>query len=88
MRGAPDCALDDEIVTIRPQRASSMSGTAACRQWNVPVRLMARMRSQLSIVMSVKDSNASRPALVTMICDGSELRAHLGEGGVDGSAVG
>ena len=44
-----------------------MSGTAACRQWNVPVRLTARMRSQLSIVMSVKDSNASRPALVTMI---------------------
>ena len=41
MRAAPDCALDDEIVTIRPQRASSMSGTAACRQWKVPVRLTA-----------------------------------------------
>src|SRR5262245_18673274 len=67
MRAAPDCALDDEIVTIRPHRAASMSGTTAWRQWNVPVRLTARTRPQRSGVMSRKDSNASTPALVTMI---------------------
>ena len=41
MFGAPDCALCDEIVTMRPQPASSMSGTAAWMQVKVPVRLTA-----------------------------------------------
>jgi hypothetical protein len=31
MLGAPDWALDDEMVTIRPQLPASMSGTAAHR---------------------------------------------------------
>ena len=70
MRAAPDCALDDEIVTMRPQPAASMSGTAACRQWNVPVRLTASMRSHASSVMSVNGLNSSMPALVTMISIG------------------
>src|SRR5207248_2356739 len=61
---------DDEIVTMRPQPAASMSGTAACRQWNVPVRLTASMRSHASGLMSVKVANSSTPALVTMICTG------------------
>ena len=38
---APDWALDDEMVTIRPHPPAIMSGTASCRQWNVPVRLTA-----------------------------------------------
>ena len=64
MRGAPDCALEDEIVTIRPHFAASMSGTAACTQWKVPVRLTAIMRSHAATLILVKDSNASSPALV------------------------
>jgi hypothetical protein len=39
MRTVPDCALDDEIVTMRPHPAASMSGTAAWRQWNVPCEI-------------------------------------------------
>ena len=70
MRAAPDCALDDEIVTIRPQPAVTMSGIAAWMQWNVPVRLTASMRSQASSVISVKDRNSSSPALVTTISIG------------------
>src|SRR5262245_34512390 len=70
MRAAPDWALEDEMVTIRPQRAAIMSGTAACTQWKVPVRFTERTRSQLSCVMSAKDSNASSPALVTRISTG------------------
>src|SRR5262245_55763953 len=44
-----------------------MSGTAAWRQWKVPVRLTASRRSQLAGLISVKGSNESSPALVTMI---------------------
>ena len=70
MRLAPDCALDDEIVTMRPQPAATMSGIADCRQWNVPVRFTASMRSHASSVMSVNVWNSSKPALVTMISIG------------------
>ena len=45
MRRVPDCAEEDEIVTMRPHPASTMSGTAAWRQWKVPERLTAIMRS-------------------------------------------
>ncbi len=65
MFGAPDCALDDETVTMRPQPAASMSATAACTQVNVPVRLTAMMRSHVSGVMSSSAVNDSMPALVT-----------------------
>ena len=37
---------------MRPQPAASMSGTAACTQVNVPVRLTAMIRSHVSAVMS------------------------------------
>src|ERR1700712_1027536 len=37
--GEPRCALEDEIITMRPQWASTMSGMATWQQWNVPVRL-------------------------------------------------
>ena len=61
MFGAPDCALDDEMVTMRPQPAASMSGIAACTQVKVPVRFTARMRSQRSAVMSTSGVNNSMP---------------------------
>ena len=48
MFGAPDWALDEEMVTMRPQPAASMSGTAAWTQAKVPVRFTAMIRSQLS----------------------------------------
>src|SRR5262245_61724252 len=70
MRDAPCCPLDDEIVTMRPQRAEIMSGIAAWRQWKVPVRLIAMTRFQDSRVMSMKRSNAEKPALVTTISIG------------------
>ena len=83
----PDWADDDEIVTMRPHPASIMSGTAACRQWKVPVRLTAIMRSHASASMSRKSSNPSIPALVTMIPIGPERGADLIERGVDGGPV-
>ena len=76
MLGAPDWALDDEMVTMRPQPASTMSGTASCTAVNVPVRLTAMMRSHFSAVISVTGSNASTPALVTTMVTGpNSLRA-------------
>jgi hypothetical protein len=41
MLGAPDWALEDEIVTMRPHPAAIMSGTANCTQVKVPVRFTA-----------------------------------------------
>ena len=71
MFGAPDCALDDEMVTMRPQPAASMSGTAACTQVNVPVRLTAMIRSHVSGGdVERPASNDSMPALVTRISTG------------------
>ena len=70
MLGAPDCALDDEMVTMRPQPAASMSGTAGCTHENVPVRLTAMMRSHFSAVIAARGSNDSTPALVTRISTG------------------
>ena len=70
MRRVPDWADDDEMVTMRPHPASIMSGTAACRQWKVPVRLTAIMRSHASGVMSRNSVKPSIPALVTMISIG------------------
>ena len=73
MRRVPDWADDDEMVTMRPQPASIMSGTAAWRQWKVPVRLTAIMRSQASALISRKSTNPSMPALVTMISIAPEV---------------
>ncbi len=70
MRGAPDWALDDEMVTMRPHCAAAMSGTASCMHVKVPVRLTARMRSHFSAVMSATASKDSIPALVTRIVTG------------------
>ena len=43
---------------MRPQPASSMSGTTAWQQSNVPVRFTARMRFHVSIVI---DRNGIEP---------------------------
>ena len=92
-RSAPCAAHPTARSTTRSSRSgpnapASMSGTAACRQWNVPVRLTARTRSQLSIVMSVKRSNASRPALVTMIAMGPSSARTLSSAASTAAAVG
>ncbi len=70
MWGAPDWALDEEMVTMRPQPSASMSGTASCMQTKVPVRLTASMWSHFSGVMSATASNDSMPALVTRMVIG------------------
>jgi hypothetical protein len=61
--GAPDCALDDEMGTMRPQPAGSMSATAVWTQVKVPVRLTAMMRFEISGVTASRSSTASMPAL-------------------------
>ncbi len=67
MPAEPDWALDEEMVTIRPQPALSMSGTTACTLLKVPVRLTRIMSSHASIVSSVNGTTSAMPALVTMI---------------------
>ena len=89
MFGAPDCALDDEIVTMRPQPAASMSGTAACTQVNVPVRLTAMIRSHVSRRdVERAASNDSMPALVTRISTGPSSARTRANAGVDRRPVG
>ena len=88
MLGAPDWALDEEMVTMRPQPSAIMSGTASCMQVKVPVRLTASMRSHFSGVMSATASKDSMPALVTRIVIGPSSLAHRGEHLLQRSAVG
>ena len=91
MRFAPDCALDEEIVTTRPQPAASMSGIADWMQWNVPVRFTASMRSQSSD--ADVDENVlevgRNPALVTTQAIGpNAARAASSAGAVNLSSIG
>ena len=53
------------MVTMRPQPAASMSGTAAWTHVKVPVRLTAMILSHFSAVISSRGSKDSTPALVT-----------------------
>ena len=39
MNGCPECVLDDEMLTMRPHPASTMSGSTAWMVWNTPFRL-------------------------------------------------
>ena len=88
MLGAPDWALDDEMVTMRPHPAASMSGSAACTQANVPVRLTATMRSHCSAVMSSTGVKDSMPALVTRISTGpSSARTRSTPASTDGRSA-
>src|SRR6187397_1726617 len=65
MYGWPDCALDEEMLTIRPQPASTMSGSTAWTQWNTPLRLTSMTCRQSSNVRSVNRLNRSMPAAFT-----------------------
>src|SRR5205807_9231702 len=67
MSGWPPWALDEEMLTIRPQPASIMSGTTAWQQSNVAVRLTARIRFHFSALIERKRSKPWSPALFTRI---------------------
>src|SRR4051794_20390472 len=86
MRAVPDCALDEAMVTTRPQLAATMSGAASWMQLNVPVRFTAITRSQISGVMSKMSSNDSMPAR-HHDGDRTELGANRGVCGFDRGTV-
>ena len=52
MYGAPEWVLDDEMLTMRPQPASIMSGSTAWMQWKTPLRLTSMTRCHRSNVTS------------------------------------
>ena len=70
MPGDPRWALDDEIITMRPQPASIMSGSATWQQWNVPVRFTSITRCHACGVSSSDGAQPTMPALVTRMCTG------------------
>ena len=88
MRGDPRCALDDEMVTIRPHSAATMSGIAAWTQWNVPVRLTSITRFHDSSVISRNGSNADDAGAGDEDLHRAELAAHRADGLVDRRPVG
>ena len=73
---------------MRPQPAASMSGTAACTQVKVPVRLTARIRSHFSAVMSSSGVERLDAGAGDEDLDRTELGADPRERGVDRRAVG
>ena len=70
MNGCPECVLDEEMLTIRPQPASIMSGSTAWTQWKTPFRLTSTTCCQSSKVMSVNRLKRSSPAAFTRIVTG------------------
>src|SRR3954452_6272008 len=70
MYGCPEWVLDDEMLTMRPQPASIMSGSTAWMQWKTPLRLTSTTRCHSSNVMSVNFLNPSRPAALTRMVTG------------------
>ena len=74
MNAAPVCALDDEMFTMRPHFASSMSGSTDWMQWNVPVRFTAMIRSHSSVLISMMGSKPSFPAPLTSTSTGPRAR--------------
>lgn len=70
MNGWPDCALEEEMLTIRPHPASIMSGSTAWVQWKTPFRLTLMIRCQASKLRSVKRLNPSTPAALTRMVIG------------------
>ena len=55
---------------MRPQPASTMSGSTACMQWNTPFRFTSMTFCHSSKVSSVNRLNPSRPAALTRIATG------------------
>src|SRR5579885_818441 len=75
MLRAPCWVLDEEMLTIRPQPAASMSGTMARAHRNGPLRLTRIIRSHISSVRSKSGQKPLMPALLTRIVMGpSSLR--------------
>src|SRR3954454_3189108 len=70
MYGCPEWVLDDEMLTMRPQPASIMSGNTAWMQWNTPLRLTSITRCQSSNFSSVNRLNFSSPAAFTSTVTG------------------
>src|ERR1700742_1810045 len=75
------------MLTMRPQPASSMSGSTAWVQWKTPLRLTSTTFDHSSSVMFVKRRNPERPAAFTRIVTGPN-GADRGQGGVDLLPVG
>ena len=67
MRADPVCALEEEMLMIRPHFAASMSGSTACVHTNMLFRLIDITRSQISSVISMKERKSVMPALFTKI---------------------
>ena len=70
MYGCPECVLEEEMLTMRPQPASIMSGSTAWKQWKTPLRLTSIIRCQSSNLMSVNRLNFSSPAAFTRTVTG------------------
>ena len=58
---------------MRPARAASMGGSAACVHRNAPVRLTASMRSQVSCARRTSGPVSTAPALLTSACSAPPL---------------
>src|SRR6476659_8761311 len=67
MYGCPECVLDDEMLTMRPQPASIMSGSTAWMQWKTPLRLTSITRCHRSNETSWNFLKLSSPAALTRI---------------------
>ena len=70
MYGVPECVLDDEMFTIRPQPASIMSGSTAWIMWKTPCRFTLTMRCQSSNEILRNGLNPSTPAAFTKMLTG------------------
>src|SRR6478736_689964 len=73
MYGWPECVLDEEMLTMRPQPASIMSGSTAWTQWKTPLRLTSMTRCQSSNEISLNRLNFSSPAAFTRTVTGPSL---------------
>ena len=65
MNGCPEWVLDDEMLTMRPQPASTMSGSTACMVWNTPFRFTSITLDHSSNDMLRNFLNPSTPAALT-----------------------
>src|SRR6266568_544836 len=82
----PDCALEEEMLTIRPQPASSMSGSTAWMQWKTPFRLTSitrTPRNELGAAVSVMEISLPNTRIIlspSEIPEGLSGRPQPGEG--------
>jgi len=68
MRALPVCALDEDMLMMRPQPAASMSGSTACVQRNMLFKFTNMTFSHSASVTSRKGRKEVMPALLTRIC--------------------